>query len=269
MLAVFALSVLTANGQTQSGALNVQTQSSSQSSSPASTPASTTDDSGWHFELSPYLWFAGAHGTVGALDRDASVRASPSTLLSHADFGIFGTAEARYNRFLLTGDLMWIRLSDSRALPFPGLSATSVDVRVGQLVWTSKVAYRLIDHHGLKADANVGVRYWHLGQKLNFNPSILGLNITPSQSWADIVVGGRVQVPITPKLSVTVLGDVGGWNATSKLDYQFGGLLGYKFHPKWTVSAGYRYLFVDYRNGGSLYSVVTSGAVLGVTYRFK
>jgi len=82
-------------------------------------------------------------------------------------------------------------------------------------------------------------------------------------------VGGRVQVPITPKLSVTVLGDVGGWNATSKLDYQFGGLLGYKFHPKWTVSAGYRYLFVDYRNGGSLYSVVTSGAVLGVTYRFK
>jgi hypothetical protein len=72
-----------------------------------------------------------------------------------------------------------------------------------------------------------------------------------------------------PKMSITALGDVGGWNATSKLDYQFAGLLGYKIRPKWTLLAGYRYLFVDYRSGGGLYNMVTSGAVLGVTYRFK
>jgi hypothetical protein len=223
-------------------------------------------ESGWNVDLSPYIWFAGTHGTVGAFGRDASVHASPSDLLSHFDFGIMGASQARFNHFLLSGDLVWIRLSDSTALPFPGLSATSVDVRVGQLVWTSKVGYRLIDRVKLKADANVGVRYWHLGQTLRFNPSILGQNISPSQSWADIVVGGRTEFPFGPKASISALGDVGGWNATAKLDYQFAGLLNFKVSPKWTVSAGYRYLFVDYRTGRSIYNLVTTGAVLGATY---
>jgi hypothetical protein len=63
---------------------------------------------------------------------------------------------------------------------------------------------------------------------------------------------------------------VGGWNATAKLDYQFATLLGFKISPKWTLQAGYRYLFVDYRNGvRGVYNMVTSGAVLGATWNIK
>ena len=212
---------------------------------------------------------AGAHGTVGALGRDASVRASFSDLMSHFNFGLMGTAEARYNRFLLIGDLLWIRLSDSHALPLPSVNATSLDVRVGQFIWTSSGGYRLLEYGKFKADATVGVRYWHLGQKLSLNPSVLGLTITPSQSWADIIVGGRTQFLLTPKVALVVLGDVGGWNATAKLDYQFAGLVNFEFRPKWVLDAGYRYLFVDYRTRNAIYKMVTSGALLGVTYRFK
>jgi hypothetical protein len=191
-------------------------------------------------------------------------------LLSHFDVGLIGAAEARRRRFILTGDLLWIRLSDSRAIPAPRLGAISADARVGQLVWTSKLGYRLIDHKKLKADANVGARYWHLGQKLNFNPSALGLSLNASQNWADIVVGGRIQLPAGKKASVDLLGDVGGWNATSKLDYQFAALLGYKIRPKWTLVGGYRYLFIDYRpRSSSVFNVVTSGALFGVTYQLK
>jgi hypothetical protein len=207
---------------------------------------------------------------VGALGHDASIHASPGDLLSHLDIGLMGAAEARHKRFLLTGDLLWIRLSDSHAFAFNALGAVSADVRVGELVWTSKLAYRVIDHKKFKADANVGVRYWHLGQRLNFNPSLLGLNFNFSQSWADIVVGGRVQLPVGKKTTIDLLGDVGGWNATAKLDYQFAALLGYKLCPKWTLLAGYRYLFVDYQpNNLSVFNVVTSGALIGVTYTFK
>jgi hypothetical protein len=237
---------------------------------PPKLPTPNADGKGWHLDASPYVWFAGTHGTVGALGRTASVHASPWDLLSHFNFGIMGTAEARYNRWLLDGDLLWIRLSDSHALPFPGLGATSADVRVGELVWTSKIGYRVIDQKKLKADANVGARFWHLGQKLNFNPSILGINVNTSQNWADIVIGGRVQLPAGSRTTIEALGDVGGWNATAKLDYQFAALLSYKISSRWTVSAGYRYLFVDYRNGpGNVYNMVTSGAILGATYHFK
>ena len=272
ILTTCALVVNRASSQTAQTSAQLQTQSSSsrsnsQGAPPASSRDTTTD--GWQLDLSPYLWFAGAHGTVGALGRDTSVHASAGDLLSHFNFGLMGAAEARHNRFLLDGDLIWIRLSDSAALPFPGLSATSADVRVGQFIWTSKVGYRLLEKKGLKADANIGVRYWHLGQKFNLNPSLLGLNVTASQSWADVVVGGRLELPLGRKASVTALGDVGGWNATAKLDYQFAGLLNFNVHPKWTVSAGYRYLFVDYRNGGGIYNMVTDGAIIGVTYHIK
>lgn len=259
------LSFLYANGQTQ---VAMDTDSPPQSQSSNSTSSSSSVGSGdtWSLDLSPYIWFAGAHGTVGVLGRDASVHASAGDLLSHFNFGLMGASQARLGRFLLNGDALWIRLSDSSALPFPGLSARSVDVRVGQFVWTSKIGYRLIDRPKVKADANVGVRYWHLGQSLHLNPSFLGLNVNRSQSWADILVGGRVEVPLGPKTSITALGDVGGWNATAKLDYQFGGLLNFKVSRSWTISPGYRYLFVDYRSGSAIYNLATTGGIIGITY---
>lgn len=241
-----------------------------QTSASTSGKTAAAEDSGWHFSLSPYLWFAGAHGTVGARGHNLSIHASPGDLLSHADIGLMGAAEARRKRFLLAGDMLWVRISDSKALPFPGLGAISANATVGEFVWTSNLGYRVIDQKTIKADASVGVRYWHLGQKLNFNPSILGLNFNGSQSWADIVVGGRVQVPAGKKTVINLLGDVGGWNATAKLDYQFAALLGYRICPKWTLLAGYRYLFVDYRPTNlSVYNIVTSGALLGLTYTFR
>jgi hypothetical protein len=268
LLLAFAAASVLIEAQTQPDPQAAQAQT--QSPGPPSTAASSVPpDGGWHLQLAPYLWFPGTHGTVGALGRDASARASAWDLLSHFNFGIMGAADARHNRFLLNGDLMWIRLSDSSALPFPSLSATSADVRVGQLVWTSKLGYRLIDHKRFKADANVGARFWHLGQTLNFNPSLLGLNFASSQNWADVVVGGRLELPMGSKVSLITFGDVGGWNATSKLDYQFGGLVGYSFSPKWTLLGGYRYLFVDYRRGAGVYNMVTSGALVGLSYRFK
>src|SRR5262249_20682851 len=109
-----------------------------QDSSSVKTPAEPNAGGGWHFALSPYLWFAGSHGTVGAFGHNVSMHASPGDLLSHFNFGLMGGAEARYQRFLLNGDLLWIRLSDSHALPFPALGATSADLRVGQFIWTSK-----------------------------------------------------------------------------------------------------------------------------------
>ena len=258
------------SAQEQPSAVELQTQNSDTPS--GQTSASAGDDGGWHFGLSPYLWFAGAHGTVGARGRAASMHASLGDLLSHVDIGLMGAAELRRKRLVLTGDMLWIRLSDSRALPALsalGLGAVSADVRVGQFVWTSKGGYRLMDRKKFKADATVGVRYWHLGQKLTFNPSLPGLNFNGSQSWADILVGGRVQLPVGKRTVIDLLGDAGGWNASAKLDYQFAALLAYKLSPKWTVGAGYRYLFVDYRPTNLSVNVATSGALLGVTYNFK
>lgn len=265
-MALALLLGLPLNAQEQLAIGNLQ----SSSSSSAQVGAAPTDNDGWHFSLSPYLWLAGTHGTVGALGHSTSARASIGDLLSHFDIGLMGAAEARHKRLLLNGDMIWIRLSDSSALPFPGLSATSADVRVGQFIWTSKFGYRAIDHEKMKADANVGVRYWHLGQKLSFNPSRLGIDFNGSQNWADILVGGRVLFPVGESTTITLAGDVGGWDASAKLDYQFATLLEHKLSAKWSLGVGYRYLFIDYRKSpGFVYNMVTPGVVLGATWKLK
>lgn len=268
-----ALAQQAGSPQEQPASVDVQTQTSSSTSGAApaapTPPIPAAEDAGGHFSVTPYLWFAGVRGTVGALGRNASVHVSDGDLLSHFDVGLMGAAEARYDRVVINGDLLWIRVSDGKALPFTGLGAVSADVRVGQLVWTSKLGYRVINSPKFKFDANAGIRYWHLGQKLSFNPSLLGINFNGSQNWVDLVVGGRVQLPLGKKAAIDLAGDVGGWDATAKLDYQFATLLSYKLCSRWAVVAGYRYLFIDYRQNNAVFNTITSGGIIGFTFNFK
>jgi hypothetical protein len=66
-----------------------------------------------------------------------------------------------------------------------------------------------------------------------------------------------------------IFGDVGGWATGSQLDYQFGGILGYRVKLNLTMQAGYRYLFVNYRNSGATIQMVTSGVLVGLTVNLK
>jgi hypothetical protein len=158
----------------------------------ASAQSGMGDD--WQVSVSPYLWLPGVHGTVGAFDRDAGVSASPIDLLSHLRFGLMGTVDARRKRLVLPLDLIWGRLADDKAAPRLGLGATTADVRVSMFMLTPKVGVRLLDEPKIKCDFLTGFRYWHLGQALNFSPSILNLNFSASQNWVDPLVGGENRV---------------------------------------------------------------------------
>jgi hypothetical protein len=233
----------------------------------------TSQDDQWHLSVSPYLWFPGVHGTVGALGRDASFSASPSDLLSHFRFGIMGAVEARRNRLLIPIDLMWIRLEDDRARPFPpGLLATSANLKATEFIFTPKIGFRLVNGKKITADFLAGIRYWHFGENLKFSPSPLGLNFSKSQNWVDPLIGGRITAAISRKTAFTLAGDVGGWGTGSQLEYQVVGLLGYKLKPNMTLEAGYRYLYFDYQKGGQAAAfalAATSGVIIGATLNLK
>jgi hypothetical protein len=234
---------------------------------------STANDDQWHLSVSPYLYFPGIHGTAGALGRNASFQASAADILSNFRFGIMGTVEARRNRILVPLDLMWIRLEDDKAIPFPpALNAVSATVKLTEFILTPKIGIRVIDLKKIKVDALAGIRYWYFGENLQFNPSLLGLNFSKSENWVDPIVGGRITMPLTPKIVFTAAGDVGGWGTGSQLEYQIVGLLGYKLKPNMTLQGGYRYLYVDYAKGGPAAAYVTaaqSGVVFGATLNLK
>lgn len=234
--------------------------------------ARTSQDDEWHVAVSPYLWFPGVHGTIGALGRDADFKASAADLLSNFRFGLMGTVEATRNRLLIPIDMMWIRLEDDKALPFPNLGATSANLKASEFILTPQIGFRLLNGKKMTADFLTGIRYWHFGEDLSFNPSVLGLNFSKSQDWVDPIVGGRIQLALSRKIVLTAAGDVGGWGTGSQLEYQVVGLLGYKLNPVTTLQAGYRYLYVDYAKGGSndaFIQATTAGVIFGVTITLK
>ena len=179
--------------------------------------------SDWHFAVSPYLWFPGVHGTVGARGHDASVHASPGDLLSHFRFGLMGLVDTRYKRIVIPVDMMWIRLGANNALPLTD-EAVTAHVKGQEFILTPKIGYRLVDSEIIKIDALTGFRYWHFGANLRLSTSETSTQtFSGSENWVDPLVGGRILANLSPKISVSIGGDVGGWNTGSLIDYQIGG----------------------------------------------
>ena len=235
---------------------------------PAPADSSASADDQLHLSFAPYLWFAGMHGYVGALGRNAGVRASPGDLLSHLDIGLMGTLQAQKGHVVVPVDIMWLALSDDKGLPENEVGVESISFRAGQFILTPKVGYEIVDTDKWKVDSLVGLRYWHLGERIHFNP-VLYNELTPSQNWVDAVAGGRIERILSPKASITILGDAGGGQASQ--DYQIAGLLNFKVKKNIALFGGWRYLFVDYRNNQNLflYNMTVSGVGLGAVFNFK
>ena len=251
---LFSIHVPTALAQTQTAA------------TPKTETPSPSDD-GWHVAITPYIWFAGVHGTAGALDHEASVHASFGDIFNYLNIGAMAAVEPRYNRIVMPFDFMWMKLSDDKALPFE-VGPTSVKAKINQVMFAQKIGYRVIDSEKLKLDGLVGFRYWHMGTTLTLQPQVAN-GFYESASWADAVGGARIQVMVLPKVTLTVLGDAGGGEADS--DYQVAGLLGWKC-KKLTLQGGWRYVSVNYRPSGGVrfvYDMATSGLIFGVTIPLK
>ncbi len=248
---------------------SAQAQSSTQTTAATPQPKEADNDQGWNLGITPYIWFAGIHGTVGALDHDASVHATFGDIFNYFNIGLMGVVEPRYNRIVMPVDFMWMKLSDNQALPLQD-EAESVKAKLNETIITPKIGYRFVDTKKVKVDALFGFRYWHLGTTLTLQPTELQTGFSQSANWVDGLGGGRIELALTPKLSAMIAGDAGGGSA--RLDYQVGGGLGYKLSRRWVLVAGYRYLVVDYRPRGNLgfvYDVAMPGVMVGATFNIK
>jgi hypothetical protein len=234
----------------------------------AAAAASTAPEGDWHFAVSPYLWLPGVHGSIGDPNGgQIPFSASAGDLLSHFRIGLMGVIEPRYKRIVMPLDIFWIRLGDDRALPNSPNQGVA-NLHITEFFLTQKVGYRVIDSERVKIDALAGFRYWHFGESASFTTN--SLNFTGSQNWVDPLVGGRITGILTPKVELTVGGDVGGWGAGAQIDYQFFGALGYRIKPALVLQAGYRYLYFDYRkSSGFFVDNTTDGAFFGVTITLK
>ncbi|MDO3443955.1 hypothetical protein [Agrobacterium sp. V1] len=247
-----------------------------------------TSRPGWAFQVTPYLWAAGLDGSLSPFRRGPTIDVdkSFSDVMDDLNFGGFVNLWGRYDRFIFSGDIMYVDTTDSHAtgplsaFQIPGLGVTippgaTIDGKVDtrQFMATLQGGYRVIDTSQFTLDALAGARFWHISNDVTVTASHFAIGsqtATHDESfgWVDPVVGLRAFLPLTEKLSVQAQADVGGFGAGSDITWSVLATANYLVTDNLSVSAGYKALKVDYDRDGHVYDTMLSGPVLGMTWRF-
>lgn len=86
--------------------------------------------------------------------------------------------------------------------------------------------------------------------------------------WFDPIIGLRGQINLTRWLFIAAQGDVGGFGAGSQIAWNAQATIGFNITRNLFAEFGYRYMYVDYQNGGFLYDMNSFGLYSGVGVRF-
>lgn len=230
------------------------------------TPQTATPDE-WQFQVTPYFWLAGLHGTAGTSNRTVQVDESFGDVFHALNFALMGTFEARKGKFVSLTDLEYVNVSEDKATPGPLFS--SVDAQFKVFIFDQEVGYRVVDNrdNGAFVDVIGGARIWHLSTDFDFAAGILPANeVQASRNWVDAVGGLRGRAALSEKLFLTGKFDLGGGG--SKFTYQVFGGGGYNINPKVALIFGYRVLHVNYDKNNFIYDVTQRGPIVGIGFKF-
>ncbi|MCV2446964.1 hypothetical protein [Paracoccus sp. DMF] len=217
----------------------------------------------WSGQITPYVWGAGLGGDVTPFAGAPTLAfdKSLSEVLEDTDGAFFLSGFARRDRLVLMGDLSWSASSKAGTLP-PGLPAAG---KVTQRSLTLLAGWRVVSNDRMTLDALAGARAWRVESRIKIAGG--AIQASPGKDFIDPILALRANVALAPQWSAILYADVGG-GAGSEHTSQFLATVNYQVTDQLYVSAGYRQLNVDYRDGGTRLDVTMAGPILGATWRF-
>ena len=282
------LAILAAGGTTRGA----------QAQQPISIGQPTDTTSGWTFNIAPYFWIANIHSTTnlplppalgGTVTADTSV--GFGDLLSHLNFATMVAADARYDRFSLLTDFIYLNVggtaSQFRSVNFPGHPAipisasvqTSQGMNLNTKIWTLAGGYTVLQGDWGNLDVIAGFRYFDGPIRINYS---LALTLTGPRGngatfggigtvsgnpsfWNGIGgLRGRIRLGNTG-LFIPYYFDAGAGG--SQFTWQIASGLGY--HLNWAdLSLTYRYLSFQQGSNAVLQNLSVKGPVLMANFTF-
>ncbi len=253
------------------------------------------DRSGWSFQVGLYAWAPTFDGRLNyalpSAGGTATGKADADNYLSDLNFAAMITAEARYDRYSVITDLMYVDLGSSSsrvgsvnpaALPSNPISSTqdlSGDSSLQATIWTLGAGYTLASGNWGNVDVLGGFRLLALDARTNYSLAVdiagpRGNGVALSRNgrlsgnadiWNGIVgVRGRILVGDSG-FFVPYYADVG--TGDSNLTWQVFSGIGYQ--SGWAgVQLGYRYMSFDQGSGSLVEKLTMGGAYLAVNFTF-
>lgn len=221
----------------------------------------------WSVDIAPYFWAAGMSGTVASFGAaPVDVDMDFSDIFGDLDFSIMAAGEARYGRFSLTMDLLYLKLSTSETTP-RGILLSSVGLDSTMTEISALAGYSVLDLPNARVDAVLGARLWSVDNGLSFKGGLLGgRTFKDSATWADAMGGLKGRLDLSDRFYLTGTALAGGGGSNFGWDLMGG--LGYQFTNRFSAVAGYRAMGVDYKDGPFEFDVTIKGPIIGASFKF-
>jgi hypothetical protein len=238
-------------------------------------PAAAQED--WRVQVTPYVWAPSIDGEIRPDGRLPTIdfELSDEAILEDLDAAFFLDVTARRGRLVLLADLTFANLSKDERWVIPRTRLTpeiDIEVDVDLKVSSSTLAagYTVVQRPEIAVDLLGGVRLWSVELDVDVPNRIPRLpdRYSASETWADVILGGRLRYQFAPDWSVIAYADYGGFDWASETTWQAAATVNYRVSERWYLSAGYRALALDYDAGALDLDTTIAGPLFGVTARF-
>ena len=237
----------------------------------------------WEIELLPYAWLPNLDVSLETRRGTERAEASASEILRDVQLGAMGRLSARWKRWLLVADGLWVKLEQEdgvRRGPFRLDAEVDLDLALVQGFVGRRLYSRPGGLFGQAAsddertfgfDVLAGFDYVDISMDVEIDLTA-GVSLAAnerkfrvSESWVSPAIGLRMLNDFTPRIRLEMMGTLGGFAVGDAPDrtWQLTTLLSYRFTDHWLVSVGHRLFDAD---DGS-FEVRTHGAMLGVGFR--
>ncbi len=223
----------------------------------------------WSFLTDVYLMFPYMDGETGVGDLlSVPVDASPGDIFSKLKMAAMLYLEASTSKWAITSDLVYMNLNQEVS---PGTLFHSGEVTAKELIWEPAGLYRVVPFW----EVGLGGRLTTISTDIDARRYVVGIGnptepVTAggSKTWMDPVIITRFSAAIKEKWLLQFRGDIGGFGIGSELTWQLQAYAGYRFGRVFQLTAGYRYLSVDYDKGVDAERFVFNLASFGPVVRF-
>jgi opacity protein-like surface antigen len=194
-------------------------------------------------------WMAGLSGDFGVRGFVTDQDVKFADIFKRLDMIATGSLYARYHRWEISADGLYMRISDSAQLR--GILFSSVRVALKSAYAEGFVGYRVINCEQGYLSLQAGARYNYMSADIDLRGAHLaGRNGFASTDWVDPVIGAAGKVHVWKPVSLWAKGDIGGFGAASDFTWQVQGGVEIQMTRSIWTALGWRYMKFDYTSGG-------------------
>lgn len=224
-----------------------------------------SDEDGWKFGASAYLWGSGVEGTSAEGDE---IDVSFSDIVKDLDGAIMGVVAAQNGKWTFIAEMIYMSISQDTSTTGNIIGQPlkfDTDLTLQSFISTFGAAYRVFEEENSQLDLLVGARYIYMDVDLDGSVGPDIIKYDDSDSALDGIVGFEGKVQLNDRWYASLYADVGAGD--SKLTWQAWPGVGYKLE-NFDVIAGYRHLKWETDAGEAIDDVSFSGPMLGMKFYF-